>query len=48
MRWANEYQGIFEKFSHKKTKVEIEAKEKKDDKENILEEKDNSNTTHNH
>nr|CAD2207066.1 unnamed protein product [Meloidogyne enterolobii] len=36
------------KFSHKKTKVEIEAKEKKYDKENILEEKDNSNTTLNH
>nr|CAD2197357.1 unnamed protein product [Meloidogyne enterolobii] len=37
------------KFSHKKTKLEIEeAQEKKNDKENILEEKYNSISTHNH
>nr|CAD2207056.1 unnamed protein product [Meloidogyne enterolobii] len=37
------------KFSHKKTKLEIEeAQEKKNDKENILEGKDNSISTHNH
>ncbi|CAK5017899.1 unnamed protein product [Meloidogyne enterolobii] len=37
------------KFSHKKTKLEIEeAREKKKDKENILEGKDNSISTHNH
>ncbi|CAK5100141.1 unnamed protein product [Meloidogyne enterolobii] len=37
------------KFSHKKTKLEIEeAQEKKNDKENILEGKDNSITITNH